>query len=371
MKLKQLKIAGFKSIDTEGQLIDFDDVTVLIGANGTGKSNLISFFKMLNCLTAGTLQTFVGEQGYADALLHYGPQQTPRMQAEVVFEDDSQEGRYSFTLGHASGDTLIFTEETIRCRNTPEPVRRVPLGVGHKESLLLVNEETGETATGGLLWLLRGCQVYQFHDTSSTAKMRNQGYVNAAGYLRNNADNLAAYLYAMRKISGNKVYYQRIVQRIQEVMPQFDDFWLEPSAGNDNYIRLDWKDKGSDHRFGPHQLSDGSLRFMALTTLLLQPPRELPNVIVVDEPELGLHPAAIASLASMVKMAAQHSQVILATQSPRLLDEFEPEHVVVVEREEESHTSIFKRLERPALDEWLQQYCLSELWEKNVFGGQP
>jgi predicted ATPase len=155
-------------------------------------------------------------------------------------------------------------------------------------------------------------------------------------------------------------------------MPQFGDFDLESIPGKEDYVRLNWKDSsGSDYLFDPHQISDGSLRFMALATLLLQPPDLLPKFIVLDEPELGLHPAAIAELSSMVKIATHYTQVLLATQSTRLVDEFEPEELVIVERDEKKHCSTFRQLDTERLEDWLDNYCLSELWEKNILGGQP
>jgi predicted ATPase len=154
-------------------------------------------------------------------------------------------------------------------------------------------------------------------------------------------------------------------------MPQFKDFDLETLSGNDKYTRLNWYDNLSEYLFGAHQISDGSLRFMALTALLLQPPSMLPSVVVLDEPELGLHPAAIAELAGMIKTASAHCQVVVATQSTRLVDEFHAGDLVVVERDEQNHCSIFRRLDETELADWLSRYSLSELWEKNVLGGRP
>lgn len=282
LKLKELNLKGFKSIDAEGQSIPFGDVTVFLGANGAGKSNIVSFFKLLNYLTTGGLQIFIGEQGYADALLHYGASTTPRIQSELRFEQDgSGEVTYGFTLSHASGDTLIFTEEYVAWRKAGylRP-QKVDLKAGHKEANLIEDAKqagkTGKTSRF-ILNLLRLCRVYQFHDTSGTAKIRNYGYIGDGDYLRDNAGNLAAFLYAMASRQEWRRYYERIVRHIQLVMPQFGDFILRPSPANRNSINLDWTDKGRGYHFGPNQLSDGSLRFMALATLLFQPPATLPQ----------------------------------------------------------------------------------------------
>lgn len=372
-KLKSIDLKGFKSIDSEGQQIEFGDVTVLLGANGAGKSNLVSFFKMLNYLTTEALQTYIGEQGFADSLLFYGAQTTPRVQAEICFEKEKDDrDTYHFTLSHASGDILIFTEEfwTWKNRNDANPVK-VDLGAGHPESRLRGDAKKGNETSKVIWQLLRGCQVFQFHDTSGTAKIRNQGYINDNSLLRSNAGNLAAFLFAMANHPEWEKYYRRIVRHIQEAIPRFGDFVLNPSPINKEYIKLDWKEKDSEYRFGPHQLSDGSLRFIAITTLLLQPPQMAPAVIVLDEPELGLHPAAISAFAGMVRSVSHSCQVILATQSTRLVDEFEASEIVVVERERQKKSSIYYRLDNEKLEGWLTRYSLSETWEKNVFGGRP
>jgi len=155
----------------------------------------------------------------------------------------------------------------------------------------------------------------------------------------------------MKHQKDGEKYYQRIVRYIKMAMPQFQDFVLEPSPRNENYILLNWLENGSEYLFGPHQISDGSLRFMALATLLLQPPKTLPNVIILDEPELGLHPSAISVLTGMIKAASQNSQIILATQSTHFVDEFEANSIVIVERDDKKRRSVYKKLEEAKLAE--------------------
>ena len=175
----------------------------------------------------------------------------------------------------------------------------------------------------------------------------------------------------MKQQEEGEKYYQRILRYIRMALPQFQDFVLEPSPRNENYILLNWLENGSEYLFGPHQISDGSLRFMALATLLLQPPKTLPNVIILDEPELGLHPAAVSLLTGMIKAASLHSQILLATQSTRFIDDFEASDIVIVERNEARRCSTYRKLDESKLSEWLERYSISELWEKNVIGGRP
>ena len=373
LKLSSIKLKGFKSINPEGQSISFQDITLLLGANGSGKSNLISFFSMLNYMMNETLQVYIGENGGAETLLYYGAKTTNRVSAEMKFIAPDATEIYQFCLSHATGDTLIFTEETISFyQQESQTLNTFRLDAGLKESGLPKGaKESKNTPEKVIFELLKRCQVFQFHDTSKTARIRNKGYIDDNRFLRSDAGNLAAFLYAMQNGDETEKYYQRIVRYVRQIMPQFGDFELKPSRLNENYIMLNWREKGADYLFGPHQISDGSLRFMAIATLLLQPPETLPAVIILDEPELGLHPTAISLLAGMAKTASKNCQVVMATQSPRLVDEFDPENIVIVERNSNNSCSEFKTLDEEKLSEWLERYSMSELWEKNVLGGQP
>lgn len=374
LKLNTIELKGYKSIDNEGQTIPInDDVTVMIGANGVGKSNIVSFFQLLNYAMSGSLQTYIGENGFADAFLYYGSKNTDRIKAKLKFSSLDSNNEYVFQLAHAAGDSLIYTEETISFHKAGEgrPFK-VTMEVGKKESQLyraLRSQHKGTVRV--FMGLLKGCQYFQFHDTTKEAKIRKKGFIRDNRFLRSNAGNLAAFLYGIKHQEGGEKYYKRIVKYIQQVMPQFGDFIMEPTVIDNDYISLDWREKESDYIFGVNQISDGTLRFMALTTLLLQPPQTLPSIIIIDEPELGLHPAAISILAGMIKKASENAQVILATQSPRLLDEFDADNVVVIERDEVRKTSVFKKLSSEKLKDWEEEFTTSELWEKNVIGGRP
>lgn len=197
--------------------------------------------------------------------------------------------------------------------------------------------------------------------------MKKTADVNDNRYLRSDGSNLAAFLYYLRR--KHESAYSLIRRTAQRAAPFFDDFLLEPQKLNPDKIRLEWKHKGSDAYFDASSLSDGTLRFMALATLFLQPDEYRPSVILVDEPEIGLHPYAITLLASLVKQASIKTQVIVSTQSPLLLDHFQPEDVLVADRVDGG--TQFTRLESMRLTTWLEDYSLGQLWEKNELGGRP
>lgn len=369
LKLKEITLSGYKSIRQEGQLIAFGDITVLLGANGSGKSNLVSFFKMLNFITTKGLQTYIEKQGSTDALLYYGAKKTDKIDFSVTLESERASTCYKAKLVHGMPDRLFFAGEKVTFQKAGENQPQEFFIEDGKGEAGLPDDKNKTSKV--LFGALSGIRAYHFHDTSDTAKIKANGFIDDCRYLRSDAGNLAAFLRVMKNDPAQQRYYERIVRHIRKVMPQFKEFDLESLPGNDKYTRLNWYDTASDYLFGAHQISDGSLRFMALSSLLLQPPAMLPSVIVLDEPELGLHPAAIAELAGMIKTASAHCQVVVATQSTRLVDEFHASELVVVERDESNHCTVFKRLDEEELADWLARYSLSELWEKNVLGGRP
>lgn len=363
--LEAVTIKGFKTIKV---LEDFKPkrLTVLIGANGAGKSNFISFFRMLSwaLVSEKNLALYVAQQGGASALLHDGPEVTQEIKAELVMATESGRNEYVFWLYSAARDTLFFADERycfVRHGSTLEYWQEA--GAGHTSPQLVARSHSDRTASV-IRTILSSIKVYQFHNTSYTARMRNKWDVNDSGWLREDAGNIAPLLLRLRQ--REPVYYQRIVETLRLVLPFFQDFVLEPDYGN---VMLCWRECNCDRMFNAAQASDGMLRTIALVTLLLQPPQNLPNVLILDEPELGLHPYAINVVGELICAAAQTVQVIVATQSTLLIDCFEPQDVVVVERD--GRASLFKRLEAEPLSEWLQEYSTSELWEKNVVGGTP
>jgi predicted ATPase len=372
-KLKTVAISGFRSYSSEKKTtIDLGDVNLIIGANGAGKSNFISFLEMISYMATDGLTQFVGRNGFARSLLYYGDPHSS-VSGGFRFSNNISEDNYEFTMEPAAGGGLFISSETISWhKNDAEsPFVKEYHGVGTTSAL--INEENGNRTIKTVLSFLRSFRVFHFNDSSVNSAMRSPCYIHDSRYLRSNAGNLAAFLYAMRQNPGTQQYYQRILQTIRTVMPRFDDFELKPIVYEDTdaQITLDWKEKGSDEIFGPYQLSDGTIRFIALTALLLQPEEMLPKVIIIDEPELGLHPYAIHQLAALIRQASKFSQIIVSTQSAEMLNEFDVNDVIVAEYNEQAHSSQLKRLSEDALQDWLEDYSLSELWSKNIFGGTP
>jgi len=366
-RLKSITLRGFKTIK---ELADFEPgpVTVLIGPNGSGKSNFVSFFRLLSwALTPpGQLQEHVAKWGGASAILHDGPQRTRDIEAHLVLTTDVGENDYSFRLAYAAGDTFIYTEERFRYSKSGWPTKAEwkILGAGHREPELIKAAEGGDKTASTILTLLRKLIVHQFHDTSERSRIRQKWNKEDGRCLKEDAGNLAPFLYRLREQYPK--YYARILETIRLILPFFAEFELKPEFGK---VLLAWRERGTDRIFTASQAADGMLRIMALVALLQQPESDLPDVVILDEPELGLHPYAIEVLAGLIRSASQHAQVILATQSVSLVDRFAPEDIVVVNRT--GRESTFHRQTEAELHAWLEEYTLSELWEKNVIGGRP
>lgn len=365
-RLEKITLKGFKTIKS---LVDFEPrpLNVLIGPNGAGKSNFISFFRMLSWSLADpeNLAEHLGRQGGASNLLHDGPEKTREIEAEMTIRTQTGENQYAFRLVYAADDTLFYTEEKYRfsSKDLPSRARWRTTKPGHREPQLLVLANKDKTARV-IRDILNKIKVYQFHNTSETARIRGTCGMDDNRWLREDASNIASVLLRLKEDDGG--CYQRIVDTIRLILPFFSDFELEPRHQR---LLLQWRERNTDEVFSVSQASDGMLRVVALVTLLLLPERNLPDVLILDEPELGLHPYAINVVGGLIRALSDKIQVIVATQSMPFIDCFEPSDLVVVDREERRTT--FRRLNDEELEDWLEDYSLSELWEKNVLGGRP
>jgi predicted ATPase len=365
MKLDHIEVSGFKSI--RELKLDLRSLNVLIGANGSGKSNFINLFEILNNVIAGNFQLYVAIKGGANSLLYYGQKSTEEIQITLKFGSNA----YRCTWAPTANDTLVFSDETTFFHDTGYPQPYVnQIGTGNRESKLPKTANYSKrNIQSYVLDSLNSWKIYHFHDTSESAPVKKMNDLNDNLYLRPDASNLAAFLYLLKKTK--KEHYEAIRDTVRLVAPFFDDFLLRPRPENENMIRLEWREKGSDYPFQAYHMSDGTLRFICLATLLLQP--DLPSTILIDEPELGLHPFAIVILASLMRSAAKRTQLIISTQSVSLVNQFDSEDLLIVERREHNHKfeTTIVRVDEEKLEAWLEEYTLGELWEKNVLGGRP
>ncbi|MBN2866786.1 MAG: AAA family ATPase [Thiotrichales bacterium] len=361
-KLDKLSIEGYKSIQALEEF-ELSNLNVLIGGNGAGKSNFIEIFRLLRAMVEQNLGKFALERGSADGFFFNGPKHTPEIKMHFTFGDNE----YRFTLQTTADERFLIVEEQQKyIKGGWNTISESAF----ESRLNVVKDHEGWMTKRGVGYYVHDAisnwMVYHFHDTSSSAPMRKYEIVEDNKRLRTDASNIAPFLLELREYWPDE--YQEIVDTVRIVTPFFDDFELEPRVfGEAEKVRLTWLQKGSDYPMQPYHLSDGSIRFICLATALLQP--KLPSTIVIDEPELGLHPYAIEVLAELIRSASERTQVIISTQSPALVDYFSPEEVVVVNRKQGAST--FERLNSEDLSQWLEDYSLGELWRKNVVIGAP
>lgn len=356
--LDKLTLKGFKSIK---KLEDFElrSLNVLVGANGAGKSNFVDFFRMLSAMMKeGGLKEFIA--GQADGYLFGGPLTTPEMKVEMVFGPNG----YDFTLYPNDDGFFVIKDE--RRHYFPKDYTRNFGTVAFDPELLRDKDSPGVYGKRSASWYtyeyINSWQIYHFHETGKNMGARRYCDLNHKTKLASDASNLPAFLHYL--LHKRNEQYQEMLDAVRLAIPFLDNFILEPT--DDERIRLMWRQKGlNDFPMRPTSLSDGSIRFICLATALLQP--FPPSTIIIDEPELGLHPEAIRILGELIRDCSKRTQVILSTQSPLLIDEFEVEDIVVVKRKDGQST--FNRLDRCEFDVWLEDYSVGELWTKNVIQG--
>ena len=371
--IETVNIHGFRSL-ADVRLSELPRATVLIGANGSGKSNFIRFFEMISwMLGPRRLGEFVEKHGGADDQLYGGNKRSPRMEATVTMRTNAGRNDYRFTLAYAHPDRFLFSEECFRFNRSAWSTEASweHLGSGHREAMIVeaaqssgphdVNTRTARVIVN----LLRNCAVYQFHDTSDDSNFKKRWETEDNNHLRSHGGNLAAVLHRLEREDIKR--FDLICHHIGRVLPVFDRFQIEANYGK---VLLRWKAKGTDKTFGTHLTSDGSLRFFTLVTLLNLPSEMLPDVVLLDEPELGLHPAAVTLIGGMIKTLAEERQVIVATQSPLLVDAFDLDDIFVLELQD--GRTEFRRLAPDNYREWLNDgFTPGELWQKNLIGGRP
>lgn len=362
MKLKTVTLRGYKSI-ANLEAFELRNINVLIGANGAGKSNFIGIFKLLAALADGNLQTFVQKEGGPDALLYGSRKRTQQLDVEIYFDQNSSgiANKYLISLIPTADNRLIFSDQVASIDGHFD-ISFCPVGSAHEEFL----QNNQGPASSYVRTAMQSWRQYHFHDTSDSAAVKRPHASNDNLRIKPGADNLAAYIVKLQQ--DHPAAYRRIVDTIKLAAPFFGGFIIRSPLPET--IELEWFEQSDpDTPYKAHVLSDGTLRFICLTALLMQPVQLLPDTVIIDEPELGLHPYAINILADMLKQVAETKQIIVSTQSVELLNAFEPQDVVVVERE--SGATIFKRLDTTDLQAWLEDYNLGDLWKRNVLGGRP
>lgn len=359
--IEQVVLHNYKSIKEAS--ITLKNINIMIGVNGVGKSNLISFFELLRSIYDKKLNTFVLQNGGIDRFLFNGKKVSPNIEAIVDFDNTNA---FFLKLLPAIDDKVVieYTGDYFNNKHIEDKNYKL----WHRK---LWDENVGESNIAeNSLWraeyvrnFLTSFTVYHFHDTSRTSNMRGYSNISDNQYLRADASNIAAYLYMMSKKDTES--FKLLEGVVKSIAPYFKRFNLSPDRNDSHKIKLEWEEENSNAYMDAYNFSDGTIRFIALATLLLQ--KNKPEVIVIDEPEIGLHPSAIIKLAAMIKRAAIDSQVIIATQSVNLVNQFSAADILIVNRKD-GQTTFDRIKDEPVLQSWLEDYNIGDIWEKNVIG---
>ena len=368
--LKTIKLKNFRSFGECS--VDFSNINILIGGNGSGKSNFISLFVLLNYIGKAQLRTWVAMKGGFDNIVYKGIQENDAIDIEFIFDSKTKDllNIYELSLKATEDDYLIEKESIgLWNKNLYTKPYTATINIMGNESKLYSYSNSGSQSNDSRIAdyiynIIKNWKIYHFDDVSPNSGKKREQKIEDGSTFQEEGDNIAAFLYFI-KINYNDDY-QKIVEATRLVVPYFNDFVLEPDVLNEELIKLKWMEKGSIKEFSASLISDGTIRFICLAALLLQP--VIPEVVIIDEPELGLHPLAIKILSELIKKASVKSQIIMATQSVTLLNQFQPEDIMVLDKETEG--SSVKRLNREELSEWFESYTLGELWEGNYIGGR-
>ncbi|NOQ36439.1 MAG: AAA family ATPase [Methylococcaceae bacterium] len=362
--LKNIKIEGFKSIATLN--LPMESINILIGANGAGKTNFISLFTFLRNLSQGKLKNHVESEGGSERFFHFGSRHTSKIKIEV---DIGNNGYHVELSPNYDDDSFMFDVEFCTVASSHKNWHLSPI---KGESGFFFNGADSDYVKRYTKEYLEQCHVYHFHDTSKQASFKKTQKLSSSHYLENDAANIAPFLFSLKNSKSNEYRqaYQQIVIAIQSVAPFFHDFYLEPTGEEDKNIILRWVHTKHDAPFSANVLSDGTARFICLVTLFLQPELHRPKTIIIDEPELGLHPAALNILADIIKVTAKHTQIICSTQSVAFANFFSVKDFIVVDAKD--GVSCFRRLTTDqSLENWLEDYGMGDIWCKNLIGGRP
>ena len=350
MAISSLHLNNYKSIQEVD--ISFGQCNIFIGANGAGKSNLLSVFDLIQCFTSHLQPVYITRTGGPDAYLRYGRKTSRSLSGTLHIADIP----YHFSLEASEDDAMYFTEETIMNPEGNACLSRA----GHKESLLF--SESGRVPKP-FLDEVSQWRTFHLNDTGGSSPIIRKQPIADTMYLRKDGSNVASFLYMLKERYPTN--YRHIIRTVQRIAPSFSDFSFRLVG---DLVEMLWLEKFSDIPLRLHLLSDGILRFICMATLLLQPKDIMPKTIIIDEPELGLHPFALNILAGLVRSVSADRQLIISTQSPEFLNAFSPEDIIVTDKNDGETT--YKRLNPSALKIWIEKYALSELWLMNYLEGE-
>lgn len=384
MKLTQLIIQNYRSL--ADCTLPLRDLAVIIGPNGAGKTALLEVFQLLKRGSQQELAKFLETQGGFHAVLNHREGDSISIELSIDAESEESDSpiHYQFELkGRPLGYTIASERlEWQTDRNASAPFRYIDAGHGEVRyadpaspesttpvwgydplELALAQAPQVNGEVDALRRTLSQTELYGALDVSPRGIIRLPQSLTPTTLPGPNGDNLFSALYNLR--ASHRDVYDRIIDLLHQGFADFDG--VEFPVVGAGQVTLAWYERGDSQPFYPNQLSEGTLRFLWISTLLLSP--ELPGRLLLDEPEISLHPELLKLLAALLQDASARSAIVVATHSPDLIRWLEPEEVLVADKEDGA--TRFTWADQMNLDEWLDEYTLRDLWLMGNLGGRP
>lgn len=355
LSVNEVTIQGFRSL-REVSKLKLTRLSVLAGLNGTGKSNVLRFFELLSEFQSRKTQHCLRQRTFENDKIFNRINDTVCLIQSIIFIK-SAEGHYDyrFTLKQDHSNAPQLLEEAYRHVDTLQSQTaewKMPPVLASGS----LPQECSDSAVRTIRHLFRHCFLYWFPGALDSATIYQRCDIQDCMRLRPNGSNLAAILYDLHE--NDYARYRLIGDQIRRVVPAFEEFVFEPAGDT---VGLCWKSRGIDKVFTSTHTSNSTLRLFCLVTLLNLPDDRLPALLLLDEPDSGLHPHAVRLIGSMIRRVSEKHQVILTTQSPCLVDCFDLESLLIADYR--NGETILKNIDKAKYREWLDNgYRPSDIW---------
>ena len=379
MRYLQIQIKGYRAL--ADVTLDLHPLTVMIGPNGCGKTSLLEVFQLLKEAAQGRLGEAIANLGGFMSVLTRTSDVPSRMEFALKVDINSQlsPGPISYHLALEPGSQGVGFVSVLERLSQLKPGTgphhyidsSAPAGTELKLSKRL-SEDKGlffkpETEPDVFRDILTKIHPLGFLDVTPRAPIRLPQTLTPVIYPGRNGESLFAALYNMRESKATLPSYERIIETLRLGFPDFDHLELPVVGGGQ--ITLAWHQKDLTVPLYPNQLSEGALRFLWLTTTLLSP--EPPPLILIDEPEISLHPELLQIVAALMRDASARTQLLIATHSSDLIRWLRSDEVVVIDKQDGKSTFTWATDPSLNLEEWLKEYTLADLWYMGNLGGRP
>lgn len=385
---ERIHVQGFRRLHDVS--LPLKPLNVLIGANGCGKTTLLDVFTLLSASASGELKSTISDYGGIDGNLSALSSVAGDKARFARFEADKTVPghpplKYAITL-KPSGASYEISDESLTQhadRSKPDPMKHIESIHGRVryfdpgKNKLLPPEWEHDALESALSQVSKMYQEpenfrkglassthYHVLDVGSRAPVRLPQPMREAKLPGKDGEDLVSCLYWMREADPDR--FETIEDTLRVGFPEFDRLNFPPVAAGT--MAMTWKEKNVKHPFFMHQLSEGTLRFLWLVTLLYSP--GLTEVTLLDEPEVSLHPELLSVLADCMRDASNRTQLIVATHADRLVRFLRPEEVITMDVEDDGVTTA-TRADELDLDEWLDEYTLDQVWQHGRMGGRP